>query len=108
MKHRTTESGNVLFLILIAVALFAALSYAVTRSTSGGGTVDKEQRRIIASEIIQYATEVEQAFKRILLIGGYDYIYAEFKNPNGAGGTDNPNCVESTCNIFTPSELGVP
>ncbi|MEM7679890.1 MAG: hypothetical protein AAF182_02680 [Pseudomonadota bacterium] len=64
-QKRTTQRGNVLFYVLIAVALVAALSIAITNSLRGN-TTDVEDNRagIIAGEILDisniYATAVAQ------------------------------------------------
>lgn len=59
---RRSERGNILFMILIAVALFAALSYAVTSSSRGGSKgIGEERARLLASRIVQYGTSIEQA-----------------------------------------------
>ncbi|MCK5555152.1 MAG: hypothetical protein KAI76_02850 [Alphaproteobacteria bacterium] len=63
------ERGNALFLILIAVALFAALSYAITQSGRGGGTVDKEQALITAASICEYPATLRTAVTRMLITG---------------------------------------
>ena len=63
---RRSERGNVLFLILIAVALFAALSYAVTQSTrSGGGDASSETNLINSSQITQYPASLKTAITRM-------------------------------------------
>lgn len=70
MKQNNNEHGNVLFLILIAVALFAALSYAVTQSTrSGGGSADREQSLLGSATLTQYPTSLRTAVVRMLLSG---------------------------------------
>ena len=65
-----SEAGNALFLILIAVALFAALSYAVTSSGRGGSGIDKEQYSIIAARMVQHFGSMEQAINRMKIING--------------------------------------
>jgi len=66
-----SESGNVLFLILIAVVLFAALSYAVTSSTnSSGGNVDEEALQLEASRLIGWAASAQASFQRRSLVHG--------------------------------------
>lgn len=68
MKHG--QSGNVMFYILIAVALLAALSYAVAqggRSTMQNLSEDRE--RLVATEIVDYADSLSNAVSQLRLRG---------------------------------------
>jgi len=65
-----SQKGNVLFLILIAVALFAALSYAVTSSSrSSGKDSSAETLRLQYSTIQSYVTAMRSSLTR-MIIGG--------------------------------------
>ena len=79
---REQEQGNVLFLILIAVALFAALSYAVTSSTrSSGGDAGSETNLISSAQITQYPSSVGTSIVRMIISGiGIDEI--RFNRPD--------------------------
>lgn len=67
---RASEKGNVLFLILIAVVLFGALSYAVTQSSqSGSGNASQERALVDSAQITQYPASVRTAIVR-MVVGG--------------------------------------
>ena len=79
------ESGNVLFLILIAVALFAALSYAVTQSSrSGGSDAAGETNLLNSAQITQYPASIRTSILR-MIIGGTDVAELEFNSPADFG-----------------------
>ena len=102
------ETGNALFLILIAVALFAALSYAITTSGRGGSNINKEQASLGSSEILQWFAMVDAAVTRMNLLGVsytdisfvYDAFYYDGSPLNGY--QDNANCTAADCKIFDP------
>ncbi len=82
---RVNEKGNVLFLILIAVALFAALSYAVTQSTrSGGGSTDREQSILSGASMTQHPTALRTSVIRMIL-AGTDVGQLQFNAPSDFG-----------------------
>ena len=101
MEHRNRQSGNVLFLILIAVALFAALSYAVTQSSrSGGGDADRETNLVNSAQISQYPAAVRTALLRMIISDGVDIADLEFNLPSNfsncstpSGGSAGDHCV---------------
>ena len=81
--NRTSEKGNVLFLILIAVALFAALSYAVTQSTrSGGGDASRETNLVNAAGITQYPASIKTAITRMIVSNSTDPDDMLFNDPS--------------------------
>lgn len=86
--QKAGEKGNVLFLILIAVALFAALSYAVTQSSrSGGGDANNETNLISSAQVTQYPASVRTSIIRMIVSSGVASSELEFNTPS-----DFDNC----------------
>ena len=78
------QNGNVLFLILIAVALFAALSYAVTQSTRTGGNSDRETNLLNSAQLTSYPNSIKTAVLR-MIIDGADITNIQFNDPSDIG-----------------------
>lgn len=95
------HSGNVLFLILIAVALFAALSYAILQSSrTGGDGVAKDKAKLYAAQFVQYGNEVEQAISRIRVINRTPEYGLDVVSPVTWNATANATCATNACKIF--------
>lgn len=100
-KNRNSESGNVLFLILIAVALFAALSYAVTSSTRSGSNDGSSETNLISSaQITQFPAGVSNSIVR-MVIAGVSVDEVRFNTPAEFDDLDT-----TTIGVFHPNGGG--
>lgn len=109
----TYQKGNILFLILIAVALFAALSYAVTGSSrTSSNAISDDKAKIAASQIIQYATMIEQAISKMRLINGCTETQISFERPPFDGSDTKYNNIsapsDKSCHVYHSNGGGVP
>lgn len=91
--------GNVLFFILIAVALFAALTYAVSSSFRGGGsTITDEQARVAAGQLLRSMQDVKS---------GYQYLWNQQGCSLDEINADNPATAPYDCDLFHPDGAGI-
>ncbi len=105
---RMNQSGNILFLILIAVALFAALSYAVTTSTrSGSVNAGQEQAALNAAQLIQYGGVIRQTMIRLAIMNGCTDTSFNFVG-GGLGGNNPIAPADKTCNLFDKAGGNLP
>ncbi|MCB1783020.1 MAG: hypothetical protein KDI13_03420 [Alphaproteobacteria bacterium] len=100
------QSGNVLFYILIAVGLLAALSYVVAQSSRGSVTrLSEDKARLYASEILEYGGILSHAVSQLRL-RGYKDTQVSFEN-SVVSGYANGNCSSEACKVFSPGGAGV-
>lgn len=109
------QQGNILFIILIAVALFAALSFAVTQSMNSGGgknsTATNEKTQLLVDQISQYSSMVATAVTRVIMNNSCSLSTVNFGTPlwqdNTAYDLGNLTPASKVCDIFNINGGGV-
>ncbi len=106
MHTRLHQSGNVLFLILITVALFAALAYAVSQSArSGNSDVSAEKMELTFHEIQNAVNAHRMAITR-MVAGGVPVFTLDARS--GTKYTaQNSNCASDACRVYHPQGGGL-
>lgn len=101
------QTGNILILLLIAIALLAGLSMMVMRSgVLDADAVAPEQAKITAAQVMERARNVEQAVKN-LLANGCSEQTLNFENPIVAGYANGNAPADDSCDVFKPAGGGL-
>lgn len=105
-RQGSNESGNALWFLLLAVALLAALTITMTRSSdTSEQSGNVEMDRIAASEIMRQAKNAGDVVNA-MMIKGLSVNDISFENPI-VSGYANPNCTTDSCKVFSPSGGGL-
>ena len=96
-KNRNGERGNVLFYILIAVVLFAALGFTVSNMMRGGNVdmISEENASMYAGEILDYGRVMRQAVQDMRISNGCEDTQISFTRESGDDyehASENVNC----------------
>lgn len=100
----STERGNALFYVLIAVALFAALSLTVSNqnNTQEAQTLGAEQVELLAAQIMGQSSQIENAIQQMTFTGS-TISDLDFTLPSATGFNTGSNIHK----VFHPSGGGV-
>ena len=93
-----SQNGSALFMILIAVALFAALSFAISQQRDSGKALSTEKVRLLASDVIDMGNKMADTVAQMRL----RRIAPEkisFENAIVTGYA-NAGCTSGTCKVF--------
>lgn len=93
------EHGGAIFYILFAIAMIAALTFALNKgSKMSGSTLSGDKSRLAAQEIISFAETVASTVDKLKLRGFTD-TQISFENNLHTVYT-NANCTQTACKVF--------
>lgn len=105
---RPDENGNAIWFVLVAVALLAALTMAVTRSSdTTEQTGDIERARIQASDLLRYIKGVQAGVDNLLLRGISESDICFHDSGWGNNDYNGTSCTNSANRIFDINGAGL-
>ena len=107
-KTHHAEKGNALWFVLIAVALLAALTMAMTRSAD---TVEQsgdiERARLLASDLMRYTGGIKAAIDRMLIAGVSEGDICFHTSEWGNNDYNGASCANPANQIFNVAGAGL-
>lgn len=112
-QSANSQSGSAIFIVLIGIALFAALSFVVAQSLRVTGdsshNMDKEKMALQMTEVTQFFEAIRVKANSLTTVDGVYDLNLSFKNTvykNGMGvdlcRNNNQTCTDPSCMIFAP------
>lgn len=109
--HLIGQSGNALWFILVAIALLAALTFALTQNSSKqADNLSSEQARIVAQQTMRDFNEYTQGVNKLMQFNNCSESQISFENtyidpPSTYNNTKSP--LDHRCKIFMPEGAGL-
>ena len=107
-RNTHDQKGNAIWFVLVAVALLAALTMSMTRSSD---TVEQngdiERARILASDLMRYTGGMKAAIDKMLLTGISESDLCFHAPEWGHSDYNGPSCAESTNQLFNVDGAGL-
>ncbi len=102
MKHApsSAQNGSAFFIILIAIAIFAMLSYALSKgSRMSASTLTADQAKLAAEEILSYTDTVRKAVQSLRLRGCTENQIS-FETPDTPEYNNPTAPADKHCHVF--------
>jgi len=102
MTRTHSQNGSAFFIILIAIAMFAALSYAITQtSRTSTAMLGKEQAKMAAQELLSYTETIVKAVHRLRVAGCAETeIGFDFPDQPGWWGPNPLSPADKSCQVY--------
>jgi len=112
MKNKETESGSIFFYILLGIALFAALSYAVTQTMRlSSGNTSGAKKDLMALNYVDLQDFFESVKIRVhqmeydegISVPNMDFRSRKYQDSGGGENcwNDNITCSSASCHVFS-------
>ncbi len=108
---KNQEKGSILFYILIAVALFAALSYTVSQMMRGGADLGAQNKTVLVDDLLDYSRSLKETIQTLRIMNECQEDEISFER-SPFDGSDTPYVNASapsdfSCHVFHPQGGGI-